>query len=77
MALYCRPDPSLKNIALDLFRSDIVESIAIDKTYVDNFGDYAGASIDINALTSKPKNYFKLSVGSGFNQSALDVDTFI
>ena len=70
-------DPSLKNIALDLFRSDIVESIAIDKTYnVDNFGDYAGASININALTSKSKNYYKLSIGSGFNQSALDVDSF-
>ena len=70
-------DPSLKNIALDLFRSDIVESIAIDKTYnVDNFGDYAGASININALSSKSKNYYKLSIGSGFNQSAFDVGSF-
>lgn len=70
-------DPSLKNIALDLFRSDIVESIAIDKTYnADNFGDYAGANININALTSKSKNYYKLSIGSGFNQSAFDVDSF-
>ena len=57
-------DPSLA-LALDLFRSDIVESIAIDKTYnVDNFGDYA-VRYQHQCLTSKSKNYYKLSIASG------------
>ena len=70
-------NPSLKNITLGLFKSDIVESISIDKTFsVENFGDYAGASININALTKKSSNYIKFGLSSGVNQSALKQDVF-
>lgn len=70
-------NPSLKNISLDLFRSDIVESISIDKTYsAENYGDYAGASININAATSKSENYTKFGFSSGLNTSVTETNTF-
>ena len=37
-----------KNIKLDIFNTDVVESIGIDKTFnFRNYGDFAGANIDI------------------------------
>src|SRR5690606_19991516 len=41
-------DPERKNIDLDLFTTDIVEYVAIDKVY-SNFmsGDFAGGNVDI------------------------------
>lgn len=59
-------NPSTKNISLDLFSTDIVEYIGIDKTYsYKNYGDFAGANVDIVS-----KNYTgngMLEVGSGFS----------
>ena len=47
-------NPSKKNIQLDIFNTDIVEAIGIDKTYdVRNYGDFAGANIDITSKKYK------------------------
>ena len=70
-------NPSTKNISLDLFSTDIVEYIGIDKTYnYKNYGDFAGANVDIVS-----KNYTgsgMLEVGSGFsvNSNAISQDKF-
>src|SRR3546814_6483588 len=46
-------DPELKNIALDLFFTDIIEFVAVDKLYnSEMFGDFGGGNIDIYS-----KNY--------------------
>src|SRR3546814_5088676 len=40
-------DPELKNIALDLFSTDIIEFVAVDKLYnSEMFGDFGGGNID-------------------------------
>lgn len=70
-------DPTKKNISLDIFSTDIVEYIGIDKTYsYKNYGDFAGANVDIVS-----KNYSgsgTLSIGSGFgvNSNAIRQDKF-
>ncbi len=71
-------DPEKKNIELDLFSTDIVEYISIDKTYVArNSGDFAGGNVDINSkrLTGKPT--FGITIGGSGNTNALGVKDFL
>ncbi|WP_026704611.1 TonB-dependent receptor [Flavobacterium soli] len=66
-------DPEKKNIALDLFSTDIVEYISIDKVYnVRNFGDFAGGNVDITSKDYKGKGMFEISLGSKINSNAID-----
>ena len=45
-------NPSTKNMSLDVFSTDIVEYIGIDKTFnYKNYGDFAGANVDIVSKT--------------------------
>ncbi|RZK12587.1 MAG: TonB-dependent receptor [Flavobacterium sp.] len=65
-------DPEKKNIALDLFSTDIVEYISIDKVYnVRSFGDFAGGNVDIASKDYKGKGMFEISIGSKANTNAL------
>ncbi len=64
-------DPSRKNIDLSIFSTDIVEYIGLDKTYsVKNYGDFAGANINIASKVHKGKGFAKISLGSGMNTVA-------
>lgn len=71
-------DPEKKNIALDLFSTDIVEYISIDKVYnVRSFGDFAGGNVDIVSKDYKGKGMFEISLGSKVNTEALGKDNFL
>lgn len=71
-------DPEKKNIALDLFSTDIVEYISIDKVYnVRSFGDFAGGNVDIASKDYKGKGMFEISLGSKVNTEALGKDNFL
>jgi len=66
-------DPEKKNIALDLFSTDIVEYISIDKVYnVRSFGDFAGGNVDITSKDYKGKGMFEISLGSKVNTNAVE-----
>ncbi|QYJ69313.1 TonB-dependent receptor [Flavobacterium litorale] len=70
-------NPSKKNIQLEIFSSDIVQYIGIDKTYTPkNYGDFAGANIDIASKDYKGNGFFEISIGTGFNSNALEQDNF-
>lgn len=70
-------DPLNKNIDLGIFSTDIIEAIDIDKTYVTrNYGDFGGASINIAGKDYKGPGFFEVSVGTGINTNAIDVDKF-
>lgn len=70
-------NPSRKNIDLNIFSTDIVEFIGIDKTYsVKNYGDFAGANIDISSKDYKGSGYLNLSVGVGVNSEAISEKDF-
>ncbi|GEL10072.1 TonB-dependent receptor [Flavobacterium glycines] len=70
-------DPTKKNLNLDIFSTDIVEYISIDKVYSGKFyGDFAGGNVDIVSKEHKGKNYLKLELGSKVNTNALKVDNF-
>ncbi|ETN93787.1 TonB-dependent receptor [Zhouia amylolytica] len=70
-------NPSRKNINLDIFSTDIVEYIGISKTFNHkNYGDFAGANIDIISKNYKGDGFFEFGVGIGGNTSAMERDKF-
>ncbi|TDS54629.1 TonB-dependent receptor [Myroides indicus] len=70
-------DPEKKNISLDIFSTDIVEYISIDKTYSSrNYGDFAGGNIDIISKKYSGEGFFDLSIGSNINTNAVSENHF-
>ncbi|HAT76453.1 MAG TPA: TonB-dependent receptor [Flavobacterium sp.] len=70
-------NPSKKNINLDIFSTDIVESIGIDKTFnYKNYGDFSGANIDIVSKNYKGNGMLEFGIGIGGNTNAINQDKF-
>ncbi len=68
---------SNKNIDLEIFSTDIVEFIGIDKTYnAKNYGDFAGANIDISSKNYKGSGFFEIGAGIGANTEAIGEKDF-
>ena len=71
-------NPSFKNINLDIFSTDIVEVVDISKTYSANqYGDFSGASININSKEHRGSSKLKIKVGSGVNANASKNSKFL
>lgn len=65
-------DPEYKNIALDFFTSDIIESVGINKVFGTNiYGDVGGANIDIVSKEMSGNELLSVSVSSGTNSNAI------
>lgn len=70
-------DPEKKNLNLEIFSTDIVESVSIDKVYNSRlFGDFAGGNVDIISKDYKGKGFLKLEIGSKINTNAIAEDNF-
>lgn len=66
-------DPEKKNISLDIFPTDIVEFISIDKVYGPKIsGDFAGGNVDITSVNYKGKGMFEFSLGSNVGSNAIN-----
>lgn len=65
-------DPERKNIDLDLFSTDIVEYVAVDKVYSNYMsGDFAGGNVDIASKRYSGDGMFEVSLGSSMNTNVL------
>lgn len=65
-------DPNLKNIALDIFDTDVVDYIGVDKVYNASLsGDFGGANVDIASKKYRGDRFVELSLGSAINTNAL------
>ena len=70
-------DPEKKNLNLEIFSTDIVEYISIDKVYGGNiYGDFAGGNVDIISKDYKGKGFLKINVGSKVNTNAITETNF-
>ena len=70
-------NPSKKNIDLGIFSTDIVEFIGIDKTYaVKNYGDFAGANVNIASKNYKGTGFLEIGIGTGANSEAISQTDF-
>lgn len=64
-------DPQRKNIDLDIFTTDIVEYISIDKVYNSKmYGDFAGGNVDIVSKDYNGNGFLALGVKSSVNSNA-------
>lgn len=71
-------DPEKKNIDLNIFSTDVVNKISIDKTFLTRYsGDFGGASVDIASKSLEGNPYFSLEVGSSINSNAISQNAFI
>lgn len=65
-------DPEKKNILLDIFNTEIIEYIAVDKTYNSRMaGDFAGGNIDIYSKDFNTGSLFEVSISSTVNSQAM------
>ena len=70
-------NPSTKNMSLDVFSTDIVEYIGIDKTFnYKNYGDFAGANVDIVSKTYKGSGMIEVGSGMNVNSNAISQNKF-
>lgn len=68
-------EPENKNIALDLFSTDIIQSVGISKTYdVMQYGDMGGANVDIASKEHTGDGKLQVEVGSGLNNKAFNTN---
>ncbi|PRD54847.1 TonB-dependent receptor [Sphingobacterium gobiense] len=66
-------DPERKNIDLDLFTTDIVEYVAVDKVYSNYMsGDFAGGNVDIASKRYSGDGMLEVTIGSNTNTNVLD-----
>lgn len=70
-------DPEKKNIELEIFPTDIVEYVSIDKVYNSRmYGDFAGGNVDIISKDYTGKGFFNLEIGSSVNSNAISRNSF-
>lgn len=68
-------EPENKNIALDLFSTDIIQSVGISKTFsTDLYGDMGGANVDILSKEHTGSGKLIIEAGSGLNNKAFGSD---
>ncbi|MDD3875587.1 MAG: carboxypeptidase-like regulatory domain-containing protein [Bacteroidales bacterium] len=65
-------NPEQKNIALELFTTDIIEFITIDKVYNNRiYGDFAGGNVDIISKDFSGESFLKIDLGSDLNSASI------
>jgi hypothetical protein len=68
-------EPANKNVSLDIFSTDVIQSIGVGKTYsYELYGDVGGANIDIVSKEHAGKGKLTLEIGSGLNNKAFAAD---
>lgn len=70
-------DPEYKNIALDFFTTDFIQTVGINKTFDTNkSGDVTGAVIDISSKELYNKKEFSVDISGGINAQTLGKDFY-
>lgn len=68
-------DVNKKNIDLDIFSSDVIESIDVSKAYdVRFFGDFSAGNVNVRSKKHTGKSFLNISMGSGANTNAIGQD---
>jgi len=76
-ALVPSPDPTRNVIPLDLFPSDIIESLSVQKSYSPSMpAQFGGGNVDIRLKTIPTDMVANISVGTGYNSENSDNGIF-
>lgn len=67
------PDPTRSVVPLDLFPSDVIESLSVQKSYSPNMpAHFGGGNVDIRTKSMPNDFLFKLNVSAGYNSNLSD-----
>lgn len=67
------PDPTRSVVPLDLFPSDVIESLSVQKSYSPNMpAHFGGGNVDIRTKSMPNDFLFKMNVSSGYNTNQSD-----
>lgn len=70
-------DAEYKNLDLELFSTDIIEFVDVEKVPTANlYGDFAGANINIVSKVHSGDPFLRADVKTGYNTSVSDADKF-
>ncbi len=62
------PEPLRRTVPLDLFPSEVLDSIAVQKTYSANYpGEFGGGVVDLKTAKRPIENFLTFKVGGTFN----------
>ncbi len=62
------PEPLQRVVPLDLFPSEVLQGVTVQKTYSVRYpGEFGGGIIDLQSLTIPDEPFLKLSIGTGAN----------
>jgi hypothetical protein len=77
-ATLATPEPERRVVPLDLFPSDLVDNLVVQKSYTPDLpGDFAGGGVDINTREFPGKRLFSFSASSGYNSATTGKDYLI
>lgn len=67
------PDPTRNVVPLDLFPSDIIESLSVQKSYSPSMpASFGGGNVDIRLKSIPTQRVFNFSLGTGYNSENSD-----
>ncbi len=70
-------EPDRKTFSFDIFPSSIIDNIIINKAFIPEMsGEWAGGLVQINTNDVPNKNFFDISVGTGFNTQTVNKDFY-
>lgn len=70
-------DAENKNLDLELFATDIIEYISVEKVFTPAMqSDFAGANINIVSKKQRGEDFFKIGLKTGMNTEAVGTDKF-
>jgi outer membrane receptor protein involved in Fe transport len=68
-------EPDRKTFSFDIFPSGMIDNLVINKAFLPEFsGEWAGGLVQVNTKDVPLKNYFNISVGTGFNTQTIGKD---
>jgi hypothetical protein len=70
-------EPDRKTFSFDLFPSQIIDNIIINKAFVPELpGEWAGGLIQVNTKDVPSSNFFNIQLGTGFNTQTAGSDFY-
>jgi outer membrane receptor for ferrienterochelin and colicin len=76
-ALLSSTEPDRKTFSFDIFPSQMIDNIIINKAFVPELpGEWAGGLVQINTKDVPSKNFLNIQIGTGFNTQTIGNDFY-
>lgn len=70
-------EPDRKTFSFDIFPAGMIDNLIINKSFVPEYsGEWAGGIVQVNTKDVPAKNYFNISLGTGFNTQTIGKDFY-